>query len=266
MSTAAGTETAPAKPRGALGDPVAGPPARSPRRAGPSWRTARSRARTPPPRSRRRCRARGAGRAARSSRPAPARRPAFCRRAARAGSRWCAGQGTSRSSVRSSLGDRPVWSRPGRRAGLVRSIAFLSTLPRSFFGRSSTNTTQRGYLCLDSRAWTWALSSSASARAVAAARLRPQHDHGLGLDQAVVLARDHRGDRHRGVGEQAVLDLARRDEDPADLEQIVGAAGEPQVAALVDVEQVAGPAPVAVERLPALVAILEVAVRDASRP
>ena len=66
--------------------------------------------------------------------------------------------------------------------------------------------------------------------------------------------------------EQAVLDLARRDEDAADLEQIVGAALEPQVAALVDAEQIAGAAPVAVERLPALVAILEVAVRDASRP
>jgi hypothetical protein len=32
-----------------------------------------------------------------------------------------------------------------------RSInVFLSTLPRSFFGRSSTNTTQRGYLCFES--------------------------------------------------------------------------------------------------------------------
>src|SRR6185295_14097964 len=49
----------------------------------------------------------------------------------------------------------------------------------------------------------------------------------------------------------------------ADLEQIVGAPAEPEVAALVDVEQIARATPVAVECLPALVAILEVAVGDA---
>src|SRR5262249_43432945 len=60
------------------------------------------------------------------------------------------------------FGHRSVASSPR----FSRSInVFLSTLPRSFFGRSSTNTTQRGYLCLDSLAWTWALSSAASTRA-----------------------------------------------------------------------------------------------------
>jgi len=37
----------------------------------------------------------------------------------------------------------------------------LSTLPRSFFGRSSTKTTQRGYLCLLRCALTWSCNSAA---------------------------------------------------------------------------------------------------------
>ncbi len=47
---------------------------------------------------------------------------------------------------------------PGSRA---RS-AFLSTLPRSFFGRSSRNSMKRGYLCFVRWARTWAFSSSAT--------------------------------------------------------------------------------------------------------
>jgi len=46
------------------------------------------------------------------------------------------------------------------------------------------------------------------------------------------------------VREQTVSTSRRRDEDPADLEQIIGASAEPQVAALVDPEQVTGAAPV----------------------
>src|SRR5262249_30640188 len=67
--------------------------------------------------------------------------------------------GTSRSPV---VVTRRMSLISPRRSRSINS--FLSSFPRSFFGRSSTNTTQRGYLCFDSRACTWALSSSASAR------------------------------------------------------------------------------------------------------
>src|SRR5262245_61067876 len=46
---------------------------------------------------------------------------------------------------------------------------------------------------------------------IAALGLGAQDDDGLGLGEACVVARDDGGDRHGGMGEQAVFDLARRD-------------------------------------------------------
>ena len=66
---------------------------------------------------------------------------------------------------------------------------------------------------------------------------------------------------HGGVADQAVLDLRRRDPDPADLDQVVGAAAVPEVAVGVALEEVAGADAVAVKGLLRLLVLAPVQER-----
>jgi len=57
------------------------------------------------------------------------------------------------------------------------------------------------------------------------------------------VSRDHRGGPDAGLGEQDVLDFPRVDLLAAPVDQVVGPAGQEQVAVLVEVAQVAGVEP-----------------------
>jgi hypothetical protein len=99
-----------------------------------------------------------------------------------------------------------------------------------------------------------------------------QAHEGVGLDQALlVLVPRTQISRTAGCPEQRVLDLERRDEDAADLEQVVVAPLVEVVAVRVAPEDVRRRAPLALERLARLGLVAPVAQRrraaaDAQRP
>ena len=74
-------------------------------------------------------------------------------------------------------------------------------------------------------------------------------DVGAGEREAVLLRADDGALDDVRVADQAVLDLGRRDPDPAHLDQVVGAAAVPEEAVVVALEEVAGADAVAVEGL-----------------
>src|SRR5262249_44071264 len=88
---------------------------------------------------------------------------------------------------------------------------------------------------------------------------RSHDDVGLGLGEPLLFDTDDGSGGDGGMTEEALLALQRSDPLPADLEEIVRTAGEIEVALLVDAEEIACPAPMAVEGAPALVAVEPVA-------
>ena len=75
----------------------------------------------------------------------------------------------------------------------------------------------------------------------------PGDDIGTREHETVLLSADDGALHHGGVADQALLDLRRRDPDPADLDQVVRAPAVPEVAVGVLLEEVAGSNAVAVK-------------------
>src|SRR5688572_3262633 len=165
--------------------------------------------------------------------------------------RWCGAPGTSRS-----LGCQLS-------ALFTLDEEFLVDLAAIVFGQVVDEHDPTRILVLRQPSLHVGLQLVGERAFIAIARIGPQHHDCFGLREALVFCGDYGSDRDRWVREQAILDLARRDEHTADLEQIVGAALEDEVALLVDREQIAGAAPVTEERLPGLVAVSPIALRDA---
>ncbi len=122
-------------------------------------------------------------------------------------------------------------------AALHRSTSALrSSLPRSVFGNSSLSTICFGVLNAGSAAAQWRRMSSAPSDGA-----RPQHDIGHHL-LAIHLVRHADGARldHLGPLHQHAVDLQRRDVDAAADDQVLGAAGQMQIALVVEEAEVAG--------------------------